>query len=70
MKPERIESAAELVADREQGRDEWAIRLIAWERAKSRRVTEEERNISQFTDGRVVYDRVRVIEVEAIVKMI
>ena len=70
MKPERIQSAAELVTDREQRRDKWAIRLIARERAESRRVAEEERNISQLADGRVGYDRMRVVEVEAIVKMV
>ena len=70
MKPERIESAAELVVDCEQRRDEWAIRLIARERAESRRIAEEERNVPQLTDGRVVYDRVRVVEMEAIVKMV
>ena len=70
MKPERIESAAKLVVDCKQCRDEWAIRLIARERAESRRVAEEERNILQLTDGRVGYDGVRVVEVEAVVKMV
>ena len=58
------------VVDREQCRDEWAIRLIARERAESRRVAEEERNVPQFANGRVGYDRMRVVEVEAVVKMV
>src|SRR5436190_22062174 len=70
MKPERIESAAELVVDCEQCRDEWAIRLIAWERAESRCVAEEERNVPQFANGRVVYDCVSVVEMETVVKMV
>ena len=40
MKPERLQSAAERVVDREQRRDERAIRLIARERAEGRRVAE------------------------------
>ena len=70
MKPERNESAAELVVDCEQCRDEWAIRLIARQRAESRRVAEEERNVSQVSDGRVSYDRMRVVEMETVVKMV
>ena len=70
MKPERLQSAGESVVDREQRRDERAIRLIARERAEGRRVAEEERNVPQLANGRVVYDRVRVVEVEAVVKMV
>src|SRR5438132_2637049 len=70
VKPERLHSAAEPVVDCEQRRNEWAIRLIARERAEGRRVAEEERNVPQLADGRVVYDRVRVVEMEAVVKMV
>src|SRR5439155_12015409 len=69
MKPERVQ-CAETVINREQGRDQGTIRLIARERAESRCVAEEERNISQFPDGRVGFDRVRVVEVETVVKMV
>ena len=70
MKPERIESAAEPIVDREQCRDEWAIRLIARKGAESRRIAEEERNVLQFANGRVGYDCVSVVEMEAVVKMV
>src|SRR5213595_1391468 len=70
MKPERLHSAAEPVVDCEQCRNERAIRLIARERAESRSVAEEERNISQVLNGRVCFDRVRVVEVETVVKMV
>ena len=70
MKPERLQSAGSPVIDREQRRDKRSIRLIAGERAKRCRVAKEERNISQLPNGRVVYDRVRVVEVEAVVKMV
>ena len=43
---------------------------IAWERAESRRVAEEERNVPQFANGRVVYDCVSVVEMETVVKMV
>jgi len=48
----------------------WAIRLIARERAGSRRVTEKLWNVSQFPDGPVSFDGVCVIEMEAVLKMI
>ena len=44
--------------------------IIARERAEGCRVTEEERNVPQLANGRVVYDRVPVVHVEAIVKMV
>ena len=58
------------VINREQRRDQRPIRLIARERAEGCRVAEEERNVPQLANSRVVFDRVRVVEVEAIVKMV
>ena len=69
MKPEWLQPT-EPIVDRKQCRDERAIRLIARERAEGRRVAEEKRNIPQFADGRIGYDRMRIVEVEAILKMV
>ena len=60
----------ELVVNCEQRRDQRPIGLIAWEGAEGCRVTEEERNVPQLANGRVVYDRVPVVHVESIVKMV
>src|ERR1700730_3173401 len=43
---------------------------MARERTEGCRVVEKLWNVSQLADGRVVLDRVRVVEVEAILKMI
>ena len=69
MKPKRLQSA-ETVIDRQQRRDERAIRLIARQRTERRRVAEKHRNVPHFPDGRVVFNCVRVVEVEAVVKMV
>src|ERR1051325_1113765 len=69
VKPERIQPANSVI-DCEQSRNERSIRLIARQRTKCRRVGEESRNISQLADRGVVYDRVRVVEMKAVVKMI
>ena len=69
MKPKRLQSA-ETVIDREQRRHERAIRLIARQRTERRRVAEKHRNVPHFPDGRVVFNCVRVVEVEAVVKMV
>src|SRR2546428_1939132 len=70
MKPERLKPTGKSVVNCEQRRDQRAIRLIARERAEGCRVTEEEWNVPQLANGRVVYDRVPVVHVEAIVKMV
>jgi hypothetical protein len=70
MKPERLQAVGESVVNCEQRRDQRAIRLIARERAKGCRVTEEQWNVPQLANGRVGYDRVPVVPVEAIVKMV
>jgi hypothetical protein len=44
--------------------------LIAWERAEICRITKEKRNVSQIANGRIVYDRVPIVEVKAVVEMI
>ena len=69
MKPERLYSA-ETDVNREQRGDERTIRLIARERAEGCRISEEKWNVPQFANGCVIYDRVRVVEVEAVVKMV
>ena len=69
VKPERLQSA-ETVINREQRRHERAIRLIARQRTERRRVAEKHRNVPHFPDGRVVFNCVRVVEVEAVVKMV
>jgi len=70
MKPKRLQPMGELVVNCEQRRDQRAIRLIAWERAESCRITKEKRNVSQIANGRIVYDRVPVVEVKAVVEMV
>src|SRR5437667_9150677 len=70
MKPERLKPVGKLVVNCEQRRDQRAIRLIARERAEGCRVMEEEWNVRQLANGGVVYDRVPVVHVEAIVKMV
>ena len=70
VKPEWLQSAGELVVDSKQRRYERSVGLIAGQRAESGRVVEEERNISQFADGRVVFDRVGIVEVKAVLKMV
>jgi len=69
MKPEWLHSA-ETVIDCKQRRDERAIRLIARQRTEGRRVVEEERDVPQLADGRIGFNRVRVVEMEAVVKMV
>ena len=69
MKPERLYSA-ETDVNREQRGDERTIRLIARERAEGCRISEEKWNVPQFANGCVIYDRVRVVEVKAVVKMV
>ena len=64
MKPKRLQPVGEPVVDREQRRDQRAVRLIAREHAKGGRVTEEERNVPQVANGDVVYDRVPVVHVK------
>ena len=70
VKPEWFQSAGELVVDSEQRRYERSIGLIAGQRTESGRVLKEERNISQFADGRVVFDRMGIVEVKAVLKMV
>ena len=70
MKPERLQPVGESVVNCEQRRDQRAIRLIARERAEGCRVPEKERNVPQFANGRVGYDRVSIVPVEAIVEMV
>src|ERR1700675_2307239 len=70
MKPERLQPVGEPVVNCEQRRDQRPIRLIARERAEGCRVTEEERDVPQLANGRVAYDRVPVVHVEAIVEMV
>ena len=70
MKPERLEPVAELVVNCQQRRDQRPIRLIARERAEGCPVAEEERNVPKFANGRVGYDRVPVVSVERILKMV
>ena len=70
MKPKRLQPVGEPVVNCEQRRDQRAVRLIAREHAKGGRVTEEERNVPQIANGDVAYDRVPVVHVEAIVKMV
>jgi len=70
MKPEWPQSAGELIVDREQRRYEWSVGLVAGEGTKGRRVTEEERNISQFADGHVVFDGMGIVEVKTVLKMV
>src|SRR5436309_1430982 len=69
MKPERLQSA-ETIVNREQRRDEWAIRLVAWERTKGRRVAEKLWNVPQVADRRVGFNRMRIVKVKAVVKMV
>ena len=70
MKPEWPQSAGELVVDSEQRRYERSIGLIAGQRTESGRVLKEERNISQFADGQVVFDGVGIVEVKTVLKMV
>src|SRR5437870_5379821 len=70
MKPERLQPVGQSVVNCEQRRDQRAIRLIGRDRAEGCRITEEDRNVPQLANGGVVYDRVLVVEVEAIVKMV
>jgi len=44
--------------------------LIARERAEGRGIAKEERDVPQLANRGIVYDRVRVIEVETVVKMV
>ena len=69
VKPEWLQSA-ESIGDREQRRNERAVGLIARERTESRRVPEEKGDVAQRSNGRVIFDAVRVIEVEAVLKMV
>jgi hypothetical protein len=70
MKPKRLQPVGEPVVNCEQRRDQRAIRLIARERAEGCPVTEEERNIPELANGRVGYDRVPVVPMESILKMV
>jgi hypothetical protein len=70
MKPKRLQPVGELVVNCEQRRDKRPIRLVARKCAERCRITEEERNVPQLANGRVVYNRVPVVEVEAVVKMV
>ena len=70
MKPKWLQPVGESVINCEKRRDQRAIRLIARERTEGRRVTEKEWNVPQLANGRVVYDRVPVVVVKAIVKMV
>ena len=69
VKPQRVQTLDRVIDCQHRG-NEWPIRLIARERAERRRVAEEARNIPQLADGGVVYERVRVVEMEAVVKMV
>lgn len=44
--------------------------MIARARPEGRRVVEKDRDISQVMDRRVIFERVGVVEVEAVVEMI
>jgi hypothetical protein len=44
--------------------------LVARERTEGRRVIEKYRDIPQITNCRVILDRMRVVEMETVVKMI
>src|ERR1700730_12144266 len=70
VKPERLQSAGKSVIDREQRRNQRTIRLIARERAERGRVYEKPRNILWRLDRGVVNDRVCVVEVKAVLKMV
>ena len=65
-----MKSIAELVVDRKQRRNQRAIGLITWQSAKRRRVDKKPGNISQLSDRGIVFDCVRVIEMEAVLEMI
>jgi hypothetical protein len=44
--------------------------LVARKRAEGHRVAKEERDVPQLANRRIIYDRVRVVEVETVVKMV
>src|SRR5579885_1455643 len=70
MKPERVQSSAEPVVERERGRHKWTPGPICWQHAESRRVSEEPGNVAQTPYIRVLNYGMRIIEVERVSEMI
>ena len=70
MEPEGLETAPEPVVDGEAQRDERAVLPIRGERAACLGVGEKLADVREVPDPEIVDDRVRVVEVEAVVEVI
>ena len=70
MKPDELVSTAKCVVDRQGCRYKWTVRTICRKNAEGRGIAEKARDIVETTDVWVVYNRMKIIEVKAVLQRV